>query len=299
MQLCRFHMPGAGARLGLVHDETVYDLTASDQAHFANLAALLQATTTTSLASLLQQVSRDQLPTYRYADLDREPAGDVPHLLPPVDEQEVWAAGVTYAWSREARVFEAVTKDIYVRVYEAERPEIFFKSPGKKAVGPHDWIGLRGDSKWNAPEPELVLVLNPQLQIVGYTVGNDVSSRDIEGENPLYLPQAKMYRHACAVGPVITLADDTFDARNLPITLNIARDGATIFESETSTAQLHRPLPELAAYLGRYNDFPEGALLFTGTGIVPPNEFTLQDGDVVTISIAGIGVLQNVARQMQ
>lgn len=299
MQLCRFHIHGAGARLGLLRDETVYDVTASGHPHFASLAALLQASITTSLASLLHDVSLDQLPTYRYADLDREPTDDVPHLLPPVDEQEVWAAGVTYAWSREARVFEAVTKDIYVRVYEAERPELFFKSTGKKAVGPHDWIGLRGDSSWNAPEPELVLVLNPQLQIVGYTVGNDVSSRDIEGENPLYLPQAKMYRHACAVGPVITLADDTFDAGNLPITLNIARDSATIFESETSTAQLHRPLPELAAYLGRYNDFPEGALLFTGTGIVPPNEFTLQDGDVVTISIAGIGVLQNVARQME
>jgi 2-dehydro-3-deoxy-D-arabinonate dehydratase len=299
MQICRFHVPNTGPRLGLLQDETVYDLTASEQPHFTTLAALLQTSTTTPLESLLRDVELQALPSYSYADLNCEPGGGVPFLLPPVDQQEVWAAGVTYAWSREARVREAVTKDIYVRVYEAERPEIFFKSPGEKAVGPHNWIGLRGDSKWNVPEPELVLVLNPQMQIVGYTVGNDVSSRDIEGENPLYLPQAKYYRHACAVGPVITVADDTIDAKNLTIRLVITRDGNTVFESETSTANIHRALPELAEYLGRYNDFPQGALLFTGTGIVPPDDFTLHDGDDVTITIEGIGALRNTVRQME
>ncbi len=299
MQLCRFHSPIHGARLGLLVDETVHDVTASGQPHMATLAALLQASTSTPLPTLLQDIPLDQLPTYRYADLEREPAGDVAHLLPPVDRQEVWAAGVTYAWSREARVREAVTKDIYVRVYEAERPELFFKSIGSKAVGPHNWIGLRGDSKWNVPEPELVLVLNPGMQIVGYTIGNDVSSRDIEGENPLYLPQAKVYRHACAVGPVITIADTAFNAHNLPIKLGIVRDGATVFEAETSTAQLNRPLPELAGFLGRYDDFADGVLLFTGTGIVPPDDFTLHHGDQVTITIAGIGALRNTARLME
>jgi 2-dehydro-3-deoxy-D-arabinonate dehydratase len=298
MQLCRFYLPGVGPRLGRVMSHRIYDLTAADQ-RFATLSTLLRASVATPIAGLLREVEVDTLPSYRYADLDRAPADNLSYLLAPVDDQEVWAAGVTYAWSREARVREAVTKDIYVRVYEAERPELFFKSIGNKVVGPHDWIGLRGDSRWNVPEPELVLVLNPQLQIVGYTVGNDVSSRDIEGENPLYLPQAKIYRHACAIGPLITLADEALDVQNLSISLHISRAAETAFKGETSTANLHRSLPELAAYLGRYNDFPHGALLFTGTGIVPPDDFTLRDGDDITITIAGIGVLRNTARQME
>jgi 2-dehydro-3-deoxy-D-arabinonate dehydratase len=219
-----------------------------------------------------------------------------------VDCQEVWAAGVTYAWSREARVKEAVTKDIYVRVYEAERPELFFKSLPEKVVGPNDWIGLRGDSSWNVPEPELALVLNPALQIVGYTAGNDVSSRDIEGQNPLYLPQAKVYRHSCALGPAIALAGD-LDAGDLAIRLTILRGGvhpdACAFAGQTSTAQIHRDLSELAAWLGRYNDFPYGCVLLTGTGIVPGDDFTLQDGDQVAIEIAGIGVLRNHVWQLK
>jgi 2-dehydro-3-deoxy-D-arabinonate dehydratase len=215
-----------------------------------------------------------------------------------VDHQEVWAAGVTYAWSREARVREAVSKDIYVRVYEAERPELFFKSLPEKVVGPNDWVGIRSDSAWNVPEPELALVLNPEMQIVGYTVGNDVSSRDIEGENPLYLPQAKVYRHSCALGPVITLAGAAMDAGDLAIRLVIRRARAVAFAGETSTAQIHRDLDELAAYLGRDNDFPYGAVLLTGTGIVPGDDFTLQDGDEVSIEIASIGTLHNVVRQM-
>lgn len=298
MQLCRFYVPTQGARLGLLIDDTVYDLTASRRDEVATLAALLRASTTTPPAELLNAVARGDLPTYGLAALQRAPSPNEAHLLPPVDRQEVWAAGVTYAWSREARVREAVTKDIYVRVYEAERPELFFKSTADKAVGPHDWIGLRGDSRWNVPEPELVVVLNPDMQIVGYTVGNDVSSRDIEGENPLYLPQAKMYRHACALGPAITLADDRINVQNLSIHLVVTRQGAAVFEGETSTAKLHRTLTDLAGYLGRYNDFPHGALLFTGTGLVPPDDWTLHDGDEVTITIEGIGVLHNVTRQM-
>ena len=297
MQLCRFQLPGVGPRLGRVADDEVVDLTDAD-ARCATLAALLQASVTTPLAELLEPIAIDGLPRYRYADLDHAPADDRPHLLPPVDAQEVWAAGVTYAWSREARVREATSKDVYERVYGADRPELFFKSPGAKVVGPHDWIGVRGDSAWNVPEPELVLVVNPAMQIVGYSVGNDVSSRAIEGENPLYLPQAKMYRHACAVGPTITLADATIDPQNLALHMLIARAGAPVFQGETSTTQLHRSLAELVAYLGRYNDFPHGALLFTGTGIVPPDDFTLHDADDVTITIAGLGVLRNPVRVM-
>jgi len=299
MQLCRFYLPGQGPRLGQIAAGAIYDLSASGLPPLATLAALLQASATTAIEALLQEASLSASPTYAYTDLDRPPAPDTPHLLPPVDRQEVWAAGVTYAWSREARVREAQSKEVYVQVYEAERPELFFKSMGEKVVGPNDWIGLRGDSHWNVPEPELALVLNPRLQIVGYTVGNDVSSRDIEGENPLYLPQAKIYRHACALGPAIALADRSIDGQNLTVRMTIRRDSAPVFQGETSTAKMHRSLTELVGYVARYNDFPHGAVLLTGTGIVPDDDFTLQDGDEVAIEIEPIGILCNIVRQMQ
>ena len=298
MQLCRFYLPDQGARLGLLIGDRVYDLTATGQPAFATLTALLQASTATLIETALRDVDLSALPVYAYSELDREPDDGVPHYLPPVDRQEVWAAGVTYAWSREARVREAQTKDVYVRVYEAERPELFFKSTAEKAVGPNDWIGLRGDSHWNVPEPELALVLNPAMDIVGYTIGNDVSSRDIEGENPLYLPQAKVYRHACALGPAITLAAGELDAQDLSVRLTIRRDGADVFQGETSTAKIHRGLDELAGYLARYNDFPYGAVLLTGTGIVPGDDFTLQDEDKVFIEIESVGTLYNPVKQM-
>jgi 2-dehydro-3-deoxy-D-arabinonate dehydratase len=296
--LCRFYLPGKGARLGQVVDQAVYDLGASGVPHLATLAALLRASVGAGVGVLLEDVDLAALPAYAYANLDRAPDPAAPHLLPPVERQEVWAAGVTYAWSREARVREAQSKEVYVRVYQAERPELFFKSLGEKAVGPNDWIGLRGDSRWNVPEPELALVLNPAMEIVGYTVGNDVSSRDIEGENPLYLPQAKIYRHACALGPTIGLAGGDVAGQRLSARMAIHRAGTCVFEGETSTAKMHRGLGELVGFLGRYNDFPDGAVLLTGTGIVPGDEFTLRDGDEVVIEIEGVGVLRNVVRQM-
>lgn len=298
MHVCRFHVPGQGSRLGQVQAGQIYDLTATELPQFGSLTAFLTATTTTSWETLFAELNMDQLPSYTYSDLDCPPDTAVPHLLPAVDRQEVWAAGVTYAWSREARVRETTAKDMYVRVYDAERPELFFKALAEKVVGPNDWIGIRSDSRWNVPEPELALVLNPQLQIVGYTVGNDVSSRDIEGENPLYLPQAKIYRHSCALGPVITLAETTINGQDLTITLTITRAGTVAFEATTSTTNLHRSLTDLARYLGLNNDFPYGAVLLTGTGIVPGDDFTLQDGDDVQIEIGGIGRLHNVVRQM-
>ena len=297
-KICRFHFPGCKARLGLLAEQKIYDLTTTGAPHFATLTALLQASATTAIGTLVRDVDLSTLPIYACADLDCTPTPDVPHLLPPVDEQEVWAAGVTYAWSREARVREAQSKEVYVRVYEAERPELFLKSIGPKVVGPNDWIGLRGDSHWNVPEPELALVLNPRMEIVGYTIGNDVSSRDIEGENPLYLPQAKIYRHSCALGPAITLADEDIDGQRLIIRMAIHRDGAPVFQGETSTTKIHRNLAELVGYLARYNDSPHGAVLLTGTGIVPDDDFTLRDKDEVLIEIEGIGVLHNLVRQM-
>ena len=298
MKLVRFHLPGQGAHLGQLAGDRVYDLSASDAPALASLAALLRASTETPIPDLLDQVEIEDLPSYAYAELDRAPVPGAAHLLPPVDCQEVWAAGVTYAWSREARVREAVSKEIYVKVYEAERPELFFKALPEKVVGPNDWIGLRGDSHWNVPEPELALVLNPAMQIVGLTVGNDASSRDIEGENPLYLPQAKIYRHSCALGPAIAPLGEGIGSANLDISLVIHRAGEPVFQGQSSTSRIHRGLDELAAYLGRYNDFPNGAILLTGTGIVPGDEFTLADGDEVTIEIEGIGVLTNPVRQM-
>jgi len=304
MQLVRFHLPGQGARLGQLVEGTVYDLTATGNAHLETLSALLQASVDEQIGALVQVADLSGLPSFAYDDLDRIPDPEETHLLPPVDRQEVWATGVTYAWSREARVREAVSKDIYVRVYEAARPELFFKSLPQKVVGPNNWIGVRGDSTWNVPEPELALVLNPAMEIAGYTVGNDVSSRDIEGANPLYLPQAKVYRHSCALGPAITVADRNVSALELEIRLAIYREGTgqkkrIAFQGETSTAKIHRNLDELASYLGRYNDFEAGAVLLTGTGIVPSDDFNLQDGDEVSIDIESVGTLRNPVRLMQ
>ena len=213
-------------------------------------------------------------------------------LLAPIeDTQEVWAAGVTYLRSREARMAESETADIYDKVYEAERVEVFFKSNGWRVMGHGDEIRVRRDSTWDVPEPELALVLNRAGDIVGYAAGNDVSSRSIEGENPLYLPQAKVYNGSCALGPGIVVAGP--DAmRDLSLRLTIERDGTTVFDGETRTSQLKRSLEEIAKWLCAELDFPEGAFLMTGTGLVPPDEFSLTPGDAVRIALGDL-VLAN------
>ncbi|MBX3064350.1 MAG: fumarylacetoacetate hydrolase family protein [Anaerolineae bacterium] len=214
----------------------------------------------------------------------------------PVGRQEIWAAGVTYKRSEEARESESNNSTVYTRVYNAARPELFFKSLGHDAVGANDQIGIRYDATWSVPEPELVIVLNARMEVVGFTIGNDVSSRDIEGENPLYLPQAKVYEAACAVGPRIWLQPGATVWPQLKIELQIEREGKTVFSGETSTASIHRTLSDLVEYLGRCKRFPNGAFLFTGTGIVPPDNFTLQAGDVTRIRIDPIGELVNTVR---
>lgn len=220
------------------------------------------------------------------------------NLLAPIEAPEVWAAGVTYERSRDARNYESTGGKLdittfYDKVYEAERPEIFFKSTAARTVGPNRDVCLRSDSEWQIPEPELGLVLSKDGKILGYTVGNDMSSRDIEGENPLYLPQAKVWKNSCSIGPAIRLAETVADAYSFQITCRIFRNGEKVVEGSASTGQLKRKFDELVSYLLRDNVVFDGTVLLTGTCIVPPNEFTLQDGDRIEIEIPGIGVLNN------
>jgi 2-dehydro-3-deoxy-D-arabinonate dehydratase len=232
------------------------------------------------------------------ADQTHPSAVDEEHLAAPVIDQEVWAAGVTYLRSKVARMEES--KDagggsFYDRVYEAPRPEIFFKATPHRVVGPGQHVRIRADSRWNVPEPELALLVNPQGQVVGYTVGNDMSSRDIEGENPLYLPQAKVYDGCCALGPCILVADPAEPLpRDTPIELEIRRGADVAFSGKTSLAQMKRKFEELVEWLFRDNSFPTGVYLLTGTGVVPPDSFTLESGDEVRITIPPIGTLRNV-----
>ncbi|MHA7985395.1 fumarylacetoacetate hydrolase family protein [Rathayibacter sp. CAU 1779] len=222
-------------------------------------------------------------------------AGDgirVDAVLAPVDpEHEVWAAGVTYLRSRDGRIEEATDGSPYDRVYVAKRPELFFKATGRRVVGPGEPVGVRTDSGWDVPEPELGIVLDASGDIFGFVPGNDASSRSIEGENLLYLPQAKVYTASCALGPEIVPA--WLAAPPFGISLTIEREGATVFEGTTSTDAMARTLPDLADWLFRGLDFPDGTIVLTGTGIVPGADFTLTPGDVVTIGVDGIGTLTN------
>ena len=214
-------------------------------------------------------------------------------LLAPIDKQEVWAAGVTYLRSQTARMEESETAaDCYDRVYQSDRPELFMKATPHRVSGPGEPLRIRKDSTWNVPEPEVTLVCSTDLRLVGFTVGNDMSSRDIEGDNPLYLPQAKVYNQCCGLGPCITLADSVPERDDMTIDLTIRRNDEVVFHEQTNAGQMARGFEDLIGWLGRDNSFPTGVYLLTGTGIVP-DDFTLEAGDVVDIDIAGIGCLSN------
>ncbi len=248
---------------------------------YANLAALLAADDISAAVNGLHSTG-EQL------------ALAEARLLPPIDTQEVWAAGVTYKRSQTARMEESeAAASCYDRVYQSPRPEIFFKATPHRVRGTGEALRIRSDATWNVPEPELALVLSPDLRIVGYTIGNDMSSRDIEGDNPLYLPQAKMYDQCCGLGPWITLTDSMPPRETLEIHLDIQRDGQSVFAGQTSVSEMARSFEELVSWLGRDNSFPAGAFLLTGTGIIPDSDFTLLPGDTVHIRISGIGTLSN------
>ena len=280
MKLCRFQLPPRPPQPGLVLDDaTVLDLAA---AGIDRLQPLLEGD---DLVARLADLSKQNLPHVPLAGLN---------LLAPIEQQEVWAAGVTYLRSKKARMEESdFSANAYDRVYEAERPELFFKALPEKVVPPGEPVGIRRDARWNVPEPELALVINSHCQIVGYTIGNDMSSRDIEGENLLYLPQAKVYHRSCAMGPFITVGATESEARSWKISLTIRRAGEIVFAGETSVGQIKRSFAELAGFLFRSQVFPHGAVLLTGTGVVPADTLTLAAEDVVSMHISGIGVLEN------
>jgi 2-dehydro-3-deoxy-D-arabinonate dehydratase len=277
-----FRFAGAnGPRLGLSIDGHNYDLTAAVPENFAGIETWLALPDPVGAVNAAASQAREF------------PLPNEISFLAPLDTQEVWASGVTYLRSKVARMEESDTGgDFYDLVYDAERPEIFMKATPRRVVGPDQPIRIRRDSTWDVPEPELTLVLSSAGDIVGYTVGNDVSSRSIEGENPLYLPQAKCFEGSCALGPSILVADPS-NPKSRRIELKIERGNQQIFAGETSISQMRRTLTELASYLFRELSFPCGVFLMTGTGIVPPDEFTLQSGDIVSITIEDIGTLTN------
>lgn len=302
-RICRFLLPGATEepRVGAVvagsadaenaggSQDRVIDLTSVGIRWMAELLDAQDAVSAVRAARNKAIGSHgDLLAGHALADIT---------LLPPVERQEVWAAGVTYLRSKTARMEESdFSATAYDRVYEAERPEIFFKSLGEKAVGPGDTVGIRSDARWNVPEPELALVMNARGIVVGCTIGNDMSSRDIEGENLLYLPQAKVYDRSCSLGPWITLVADETTIRTWTIAIAIARGSRDVFCGQTGVDKIKRSFADLTGHLWRSQSFPHGVVLLTGTGVVPDESLTLLPGDRVSITISGIGTLDNTVQ---
>ncbi len=292
VQLVRFFHPDVGAGVGVLRHDVVCDVTAA----VGSVATWLMGSAgrVAQAIAALDAAADAATRAFPAGIFHQPPAPNTPHWLPAADEQDVWAAGVTYERSRAARQEEAQDGgDVYARVYTARRPELFFKAKAGWLVGQHGQVGIRRDATWNVPEPELALVINPLMEIVGLTVGNDMSSRDIEGENPLYLPQAKIYTGSCALAPGIRLGQIDEGWPALDIHLRNERAGQEVFAGSTNTRKIQRTPRELVAYLGHSLAFPMGAVLLTGAGIVPPESFTLAAGDVITIAIDGVGALVN------
>ena len=280
MKLAKYQHPSGQAGVARVDGDQLLPLDLSG-GQYRTLAEILEADNPYEAAEFLTGTD------------ERIPLASV-NLLPPIDQQEVWAAGVTYKRSQTARMEESATAaSCYDRVYTSPRPELFFKASPHRVAGHGQPLRIRKDSQWNVPEPELTLVLSSKLQLVGFTVGNDMSSRDIEGDNPLYLPQAKCYNQSCGLGPWITLPIGMPPRSEIGIRLVIHRGGKLIYDGRTSVDHMARTFEDLIGWLGRDNSFPTGAFLLTGTGIVPEGNFTLAPADLVEIKIDGIGTLLN------
>ncbi|HBN74948.1 MAG TPA: 2-hydroxyhepta-2,4-diene-1,7-dioate isomerase [Planctomycetaceae bacterium] len=282
MKLARVLLPNQEIHVVVVEESAVRVLDFSQVQNVQRLTDILHSPDPAGLANFL--IDTNVAPV----------AIEEVHFLAPVDQQEVWAAGVTYKRSQQARMEESEhAASHYDLVYSADRPELFFKATAQRVVGHQDPVRVRNDSSWSVPEPEFAIYLTPEMHVCGYTIGNDMSARDIEGENPLYLPQAKVYNQCCSLGPCVTLGSTDLDLSSVEIKLGIERNKAQVFSGETKLDQLNRTLDELASWLGKEMDFPNGAVLLTGTGIIPPDEFTLESGDIVTIEISNIGQLIN------
>jgi 2-dehydro-3-deoxy-D-arabinonate dehydratase len=280
MKLARYRLPSGQASVGRVEGDQLWPLDLSS-GQYRTLFEILESEDPRQTADFLSRPD------------EAMPLLQVP-LLPPIDQQEVWAAGVTYTRSKVARMEESeAAASCYDRVYASPRPELFFKATPHRVSGHGQPLRIRVDSKWNVPEPEMTLVLNSRMQLVGFTIGNDMSSRDIEGDNPLYLPQAKCYNQCCGLGPWIALSAGMTAPEEAAIKIAIGRQGQVVFQGATSVSQMARTFDNLIGWLARDNSFPNGAFLLTGTGIVPESDFTLQPGDNVAISIDGVGTLVN------
>jgi len=296
MKLVQVHDPELGRRVGYVDGEIVYDLTDADAENASSTLSLIRASGGEGLTKVVEGLrEKGAREAWRMTDLD-VPVGSQPYLLPPIDAPEVWAAGLTYEKSRDAREEESSGHaSFYSLAYEAERPELFIKTSNMlRVAGPNAPIGIRTDSSWSVPEPELAIVIDRDGEIMGYTLGNDVSARDIEGQNPLYLPQAKVFRGSCALGPVLYVPEEQADSRDWSIQLRILNpDGAVAFGSQVSVGSMRRTLSHLVEYLCRDNDIMAGTVLMTGTGIVPRDDFSLEPGQIVEITMDPVGVLRN------
>ena len=285
MKLVKYGLDGAPSRVGILRDNAITSLDLKN-AGLETLTDILESPCPRQAASKCLNPSSETIPLARTV------------IRSPVEGQEVWAAGVTYKRSQSARMEESKSSaSCYDRVYRSERPELFFKATPNRVADPGAPIRIRSDSSWNVPEPELALVLNSRMELVGLTIGNDMSSRDIEGENPLYLPQAKVYDQCCSLGPSILLVSLDDVPATLEITMHVARDGQRIYEEKTNTSEMARSLPELIDWLARDDMFPHGVFLMTGTGIVPDNRFSLEPGDQVDITIEKVGTLSNTVKK--
>jgi len=294
LKLVRFASDGSKACVGIVLDGEVVDLGIGDP---IRLIQQIESSKLSEEEFISTEYNLTRLRRIKFTELDNVHP-EKPHLLKPIVPAEVWGFGVTYTRSRAARETETSAKGIYDRVYEAERPEVFFKASDHRCVGPNQPVCIREDSHWCVPEPELAVIVGARGQVLGFTAGNDMSARDIEGENPLYLPQAKIYENCCSLGPVLVTPPSIGNVRNLSIRLSVMRGGRIAFEGTTNTGAMKRTIPELLNFLTRNNPVPYGSVCLTGTGIVPPDDFSLRDGDLVEISIDNIGTLRNPVKQL-